>query len=495
MRKRKLVLNTVTSLINQFVSIICGFILPKLFLEYYGSAVNGLVSSITQFLGFIAFLELGVGAVVQSSLYKPLANNDSDKISKIIKSSDRFFKKIAYILLIYTIVLAFVYPILTLKSFNYLYTFLLIIIISISSFSQYYFGIKYQLLLNADQKSYVQLSIQIITLVLNTIITMFLINMGISIHIVKLVTSILFILRPIFLMIYVKRNYFIDKNIELLEEPIKQKWNGLAQHLAAVVLGNTDIVILTIFSTLENVSVYSVYNLVVIGIRQVITALTTGVTALFGNMLAKKEINKLLKTFEKFEIFMNFCVVTLFTITSMLIIPFIEVYTKEIKDTNYIVPIFAMIMVIAQAVYCLRLPYNIIVLAAGHYKQTQKSAIIEMIINIIVSLLGVIKFGLIGVALGTFLAMIYRTIYLVMYLSKNIINRSSYYFIKHMILNILIIILSIVLCKDFNYNINTYIEWIKLAFKVSVNVFIIAGIANFIAYYKIIITNILKNNL
>lgn len=72
----------------------------------------------------------------------------------------------------------------------------------------------------------------------------------------------------------------------------------------------------------------------------------------------------------------------------------------------------------AQASYCLRLPYNIMVLAAGHYKQTQWSAIIEATINVVVSILFVFYFGLVGVAIGTLAAMIYRTLYLAIYLKK-----------------------------------------------------------------------------
>ena len=74
-RKQLLALNTSSSLFNQVIQIISGFVLPRLILSTYGSDVNGLVSSITQFLQVIAFLELGVGAVVQSSLYKPLVEN------------------------------------------------------------------------------------------------------------------------------------------------------------------------------------------------------------------------------------------------------------------------------------------------------------------------------------------------------------------------------------------------------------------------------------
>jgi len=73
MRKKLLAFNTVSSLAYELTVIICGFILPRLILGSFGSEVNGLVNSINQFLAIIAFLELGVGSVVQSSLYKPLS--------------------------------------------------------------------------------------------------------------------------------------------------------------------------------------------------------------------------------------------------------------------------------------------------------------------------------------------------------------------------------------------------------------------------------------
>ena len=80
MRSKLLKLNTITSLAYQIIAIICGFILPRQILNAFGSDVNGLVNSITQFLQFIGFLELGVGAVVESSLYKPLADHDNKTI-------------------------------------------------------------------------------------------------------------------------------------------------------------------------------------------------------------------------------------------------------------------------------------------------------------------------------------------------------------------------------------------------------------------------------
>ena len=61
MRKTLLAKNTIASLVFQITTIVCGFILPRIILQQFGSETNGLISSITQFLGIIGFLELGVG--------------------------------------------------------------------------------------------------------------------------------------------------------------------------------------------------------------------------------------------------------------------------------------------------------------------------------------------------------------------------------------------------------------------------------------------------
>ena len=246
-------------MLKQLVTVICGFILPRYMLMYYGSSVNGLVSSVSHYLGFISLLELGIGPVIQANLYKPLAEKDDIQISKIVISSERFFRRIAFILVGYILVLVFVFPRYICQSYDTWFTASLIIIIAISTFAQYYFGATYQLLLNAAQRSYIQLNLQTITIILNTIFCIILIKIGVSVHVVKLTTALLFFIRPICQSIYVKKHYQINKEIQLEEEPIKQKWNGFAQHLAGTVCSGTDVMVLTLFSTLENVSVYTVY--------------------------------------------------------------------------------------------------------------------------------------------------------------------------------------------------------------------------------------------
>ena len=481
-RGKKLALNTITSLGLQVVSVICGFILPRLILESFGSDVNGLVNSITQFLGVITLLDLGVGAVVQSALYKPLADNNTNMISKIYVSANKFFRRLAEILLVYVVLLMIFYPMLVNKSFGHMYTALLIAVICISSFAQYYFGIVNSLLLNADQRGYIQYVAQIITLILNTFACYIIIKLGASIQIVKLTTSLIFLLRPLFLVFYVKKHYSIDPKITYTDEPIKQKWNGMAQHFASYVLNGTDNIVLTMFSTLGNVSIYSVYNVVIIGVKNALLSVTNGFQSLIGEMLAKKETMKLNAFFGFVEWFLHTGTTLVFGCTGVLIVDFVRVYTYGINNADYIQPLFAVLITIANAGHCLRLPYNILILAAGHYKQTQSNYIIAMILNIVVSIATVKMWGLVGVAIGTLIAMAYQTVWMAKYDSKNIICWPFKNFLKQCGIDAITVIIASLATFKIPMLSVSYVSWFLLAIEVFGIWLIISIVINTIFY-------------
>lgn len=482
MRKKLLAKNTVASLLSQITALVCGFILPRLFLEYFGSEVNGLVNSITQFLGVISFLELGVGAVVQSSLYKPLAEGDKQQVSRVMVSADRFFRRLAQILLGYVLLLVTVYPLIANQSFGYLYTATLIAAISISSFSQYYFGIVNSLLLNADQRGYIQYNAQTITVVLNTVVCVFMIKLGGSVQLVKLTTSLIYLARPLALRIYVNRRYQIDWKIQYDGEPIQQKWNGVAQHIAAVVLDGTDTIVLTLLSTLSNVSIYSVYFMVIKGVKTLFLSMTNGIQSLLGELWARQELEELRKTFGWTEWCIHTGTTFVFSCTAALIVPFVRVYTAGINDANYIQPAFAILLTLANAMHCLRLPYNIMVLAAGHHKQTQKNYIVAATINIVLSVLTVKAWGLIGVAIGTFAAMAYQTVWLAIYDSKHFVSWPMKSVIKQFAVDGITAVFIVVISGILTMHSVTYLSWIMLAIVTALLAVIITAFLNFIVY-------------
>lgn len=464
MRKKKALYNVSFSLLLQLIVIIYGFIVPKIIIAKYGSDVNGLISSITNFLMYISLLESGVGPVIKSALYKPLAKKDKYEIANIINKSNQFFKIIAKIFILYIIVLLIFYPLFVNSKFNYLYIISLILIISISTFAEYYFGMTYKLFLQADQKSYVISAIQIVTYVMTCIAIIIMAKLNFSIHIIKLISSLIFVLRPIVQNLYVRKKYKIqfdkyDKKYEL-----KQKWDGLAQHIASVVHNNTDVAVITIFSTLQEVSVYSVYYLIVKGVKSVIQAITNGLDASFGDMIAKDEQEVLNNRFSLYEFIYFIIISIIYACSIVMIVPFVKVYTLGITDVNYIRPLFGSLLVISELIWSIRLPYSSITLAAGHFKETKKGAWVEAMLNILISIIFVHKFGIIGVAIGTLVAMLTRTIEFIYHSNKYILKRGQFKSVTKILLLIIEIILIIFLSdRLFIMNISNYIEWIKYA--------------------------------
>lgn len=460
MRKEKVVKNVISSVLVQALSIICGFIVPRLIIRTYGSNINGLVSSITQFLTFITLIEAGFAPVIKSILFKPIANKDKDTIAKILKASEKIFRTIAYIFIAYIIVLCLVLPIFLVKQFDCFFTISLIIIIAISTFSEYYFGMTYKMFIQAEQKTYVVSVIQIITLLLNTMVIVVLIYFNVNIQIVKLASSLMFVLRPVLQNMYVKKKYNINLKGVSGDYKINQKWNGLIQHIAFVVHSNTDIIILTLFGNFKVISVYSVYLMVIDGIKSVVKSFVRGIDATFGDMIAKNETENLNRTFGLYEMIYFTLTTIVFSATLFLILPFVKLYTKGVTDVNYIIPSFAYLMVIAELAYMVRQPYNDLIKVAGHFKQTQIGAFVEAISNIVISIVLVWKFGVVGVAIGTLFAMVIRTIEFICYTSKNILHRSVLYALK--ILGAIIvemIIISIIMNFVQLLEVYSYGEW------------------------------------
>ena len=474
--------NSISPLIYQVTTIICGFILPRLILGYYGTEVNGLVNSITQFLAIISFLELGVGAVVQSSLYKPLADKDNITVSKVITSADEFFRRLGYILAIYVVVMLFYYPYLVKQNFSFTFTATLIVAISIRSFAQYFFGIVNRLLLLADQKAYIQYIAQTVAVIANTVGCYILIAFDCSVQVVYGLTSLIFFLQPLAIHLYIKRYYALDRQIHYDVEPIKQKWNGVAQHIAAVILSSSDSIVLTTFSTLVNVSIYTVYYLPMSGARLMIMSMISGIEALIGNLWAKQDLAELRKVFAWTEWSIHTGTTLIFTIAAVLIAPFVQVYTHGVNDANYMQPLFGVLLVAANSGHCLRLPYNIMILAAGHYKQTQHNYIIAAVMNIAISIVCVMQFGLIGVALGTLAAMVYQTVWMAWYNSKNFIQWPMKSFFKQMAVDAVSAVGIFVAGSCFAMSTVSYLSWIILATKVTIiGLFIVLG-ANIVFY-------------
>lgn len=486
MRSGKTLLNTIMELLLQFVTIICGLILPRLILEKFGSQYNGIVNSIVQFLSCAILLRAGIGGVTRAALYKPLANEDKEQINSIMKATDIFMKKIGVILAGLIIIVAMIYPFLVHEEFSWFFSFSLFLVIGISTFAESFWGTTYLIFLQADQKLWITSLIRIITTILNVVLASILIFCDCSIHIVKLGSAIVYCIYPICLNWYVKRKYKLNyKNVQPNNNAISQRWDAFWQQVAVFVTNNTDIMTLTVFSNMLEVSVYSVYAMIVNTLKNMIIAFSNSLEAAFGNMIAKKEENALKENLSIVEFTIYSVSTIVYSIAAALVLRFVSIYTKGINDVNYIRPVFAYILLLGQFFYVIRQPYQAIIQAAGHYKQTRNGAILEAVINIVISIVLVIKFGLVGVAIGTLVASLFRTLELMIYTCKNLVKRSKLIAIRKILVALIEMFLIVLIFNILNIEYpNNYFDWLIDAVIVGIISLFVVGIGTLIFYRK-----------
>ena len=431
-------LNIACSVLLQLVTGICGLILPRFILRNFGSEVNGLVASVTQLLSYAVLLEGGIGGVMKAALYKPLANEDDAGVSSIFYQISRTFRKISVIFTGCALALSVCMKFFVDTQYDWFYVFTMVLILSAHTFFSYYIGLPQRLLMTADQKLYILQFTRIITTILNLLLCLLVMDLGGGIHMVKLTTVAVFALNPLVQHLYVKRHYKISRNVETKSDQPIQKRDGVIHHLSFFIHRNTDVVILSLFGSLQTVSVYTVYNMVIYVLEQLLTSISSGISALIGRLIARKEIAELNRIVDRYEACNNVLTTGIATVCAILILPFVSIYTGGVTDAQYHQPLFGMLMIAGSYAYSIRQPFGCVVSAAGHYKETKVGAIGEMGLNLALSLALVKPLGLVGVALGTFVSMSFRTVYTVWYLSKNILHRPMWRFFLKQICNILV---------------------------------------------------------
>lgn len=467
-RSKRAMYNSVTALLLQFVSLICGLIVPRLILSNFGSAYNGIISSITHFISAVTLMKAGLGGVTRAALYKPLAENDYTTVSEILYEAEKYIRKVAVIFICGVVVFAAIFPVWTADDFSWFFTFSLIVIVSITTFLNYFFCYTRSVLLEADQKIGIWSLAEISTTILNTIFTVILIKLGATIHVVKLGSAIAFLASPIIVYGYTNRHYVIDKNARPKTSRITQRWDALSHEIAGFINENIDVITITIFLNVKEVSVYTVYAYVTTSIRKIVLDFVSGFNAAFGNMYAKHEYELMSENLKIYELVLFSITTIIYSVTLTMITPFVLLYTTGVKDVNYHRELFGVLLTLANAFTCFRIPYNTITLAVGHFKQTKKYTYCEAILNVVISSLAVMKWGIIGVTFGTLVAAVVRATMFAIYLSKNIVPRSIAHYIVHVFVSLCIMFLMYFLGNRIIPDVPNALLWIEKAIVMTV---------------------------
>ena len=460
-RTQKFALNSLTAAISQIVVMIVGFITPKLMISTYGSELNGLVSSLNQFISYISLVEAGIGGAAIYSLYKPLANKDAQGISSIFVSARKSYRQAGYIFSSGIFVLAFIYALMcSTETLTFSTILSLTILLGVNGCADFFFVSGYRVLLTADQKNYVLSSIGIIQTILRTVIICLLAIFKANIVLLYAIAVIPIAIKCGYIYFYSKKAYpYINEKAIADDSALNRRWDVIYQQILGTVQTGAPTIIATIILDFLQVSIYSIYNMVIGGINGVLGIFITGLPAGFGELIAKGEKDKLKKNTSEFEVAYYYILSIIYGVTMVMILPFISVYTKGLTD-NYYSPILALVVVLNGLLYNIKTPQSMLIVSAGMYKETRWRVTMQGGIIIVMGIVLGIPFGLPGIIIGSCLSNLYRTIDLICFVPKKITHNKiqvSAFRMLRVLLNILMICLPNFIVP---IHVNGYIQWI-----------------------------------
>lgn len=417
--------NLIVGILGQAVALLLGILLPRLVITSYGSEMNGLLSSITNIYAYIALVEAGVAAASCQALYKPIAANDRGRMNAILAATNRYYHRTGCIYLVLILAFSMIYPLLIHSEIPFFTVLLVILFNGLGNVINYFFHGKYLILLRADGKNYVRTGVELVTNTLKQIIIIIFIKLDYNVVYVQFAAMLVSFAQMVYITCYIKKYYYwIDFSVTPDELSISQSKNVIVHEINYMITSNVDTIILTIFKTLNMVSVYSLYNLLFSAINRLLRVVRDSLEFKIAHLFHedRDRFQDVFSVFEVYYITLSFAV---FSVTNYFVLPFISLYTRDVSDAEYIIPILPLLFVLINLLSAGRYPSEAMVHIAGHFKQTQNSAAIETVINVVTSIVLVQFFGIAGVLLGTIISMLYRTGYLIRYVNRNIIYRKS----------------------------------------------------------------------
>lgn len=437
--------STIFNIIFQFVN--RAFFVRLLSTEYLG--INGLFTDI---LSVLALSELGVGSAMMYALYKPVAENDTEKIKSIMQLYKKLYRGIGIIILVVgTVLTPFLqYLIKEMPDIPMIRVYYLLYLIN-SAIS--YFLVYKKTLIICNQEEYVTVLVSTSVSVLcktMQIIFLFLTRNFLVYLLIQICFSFLENLINSFIADK-KYNYLKSKDVKPLDKEdvneIKKNIKAMMTHkIGTVVVNSTDSIVMSKLLGLTVLGIYSNYNLIIYNISSILRKVLWSLNASVGNMVAEgnkerseKIFNNIL--FAAFWVY-SFCATAIYTLVQ----PFITLWVGKNTLFNQIV---VLVLVICFFLEGIRLPALIMRDVTGVFYNDRYKPLLEASVNLLTSIPLTIIFGIIGVKLGTIISYVFVAIWIESYvLYKNYFKKSVFPYLIKLLFYFLLMIL---LCVSTNY--------------------------------------------
>ncbi len=456
---KKVTKNLIWGFLGQFLILAMSIILPRFILLSFGSEVNGITNTITQIFVYIALLEAGIGNASVVRLYKELSENNKNEISATVSATKKYFNKIIPIYVSCVVIFCTVYPWLISTEVPSYTIRLIIAIQGLSGVINFYFTNTYTQLLIADGRNYVSSNLELMVKAVSTSLQILLISLGFDVVSVQIALLIANIIKALLVCFYVKKRYsWLKKEPQADIKRLEQRGSFIVHEVSGVIFQGTDIFLISIFCSIKEVSVYSIYSMVFVALSGIFSILFKGIDFKLG-MEYHRDRDSYIKMHDTYETFMSTFVFATISAVMVVVLPFVALYTDGINDVNYIVPILPFLFGLIQILSSVRSVASKLINVSGHARKTIPNSLAETLINIIASIVMVNFFGMPGVLLGTIIALLYRTNDMIFYANIKILKRAPWYTYKTLLINILIFCVFLFLTNQLSLHINSYISF------------------------------------
>ena len=408
MRTSNSVKNSISSTISSILTMLCGFISQAIFIRILGAEYLGLNGLFTNVLTMLSFFELGIGNAIVFHLYKPIAENDQEKIKTLMKFYEKAYNIISVLVLVCGMLLIpFLNIIVGNISVN-VNIYIIYIMFLINTAISYTLSYRRNLIF-ANQKNYIINIVHIVYIIVLNVSQLLLLYLTKNYYVylgTKIVCQILenavcyIAASKLYPFIKEKEVKPLDKN---LREDIFIKVKALIFHKVgySVVCG-TDNIFISSFFGVVTVGLYTNYNMVISSVNTLFSQIINSTAASVGDLLASTNDNKKKYiTFKKIR-FINFWLAAFSGICILVIMePFIKLWVGK----QYLLPITVLfILVLNYYQKVMRSTYNTFKDSAGIWYEDRYVPLIESILNIVFSIVLLKIFGLVGVFMGTIIS-------------------------------------------------------------------------------------------
>lgn len=434
-RTGRFVQNTLSTAVYQLTAMVMGFITPRLMILYYGSEVNGLIVSVTEFLTYFKMVESGLAAAAYAALYAPLAKRDYPAISGIVSAARQFYNTAGWVFMGITVVFSAIYPLFVPVmdasgvQMSHLSVMLLILAMGLSGTLEFFTMSRFRVILTADQRTYVVSLASMASLLLSTALLCVLPYLHADVIVVRLAASLTILLRAVLLHRYVRKHYAeVDAFAKPNKSALSQRWDALYVELTNVFQQGAGVILGTVITREPGMlSVYGVYHMVTVGLWGVLKMATTGIYSIFGNLLVSGDKPRFQRAYTDFECLYHMAVSVLFGVAAVLIVPFVTLYTHGIDDVNYHVPVLGMLIIFEALTTHCKIPLNQMVHASGRFRDVRLHCCIHVGVTLVLGAalgLAALPMGaeasLCGILIGVSIGNLARTGLQLSFVPKNI---------------------------------------------------------------------------